>query len=783
MDKKTAHPNLKVEVYAADVTGATRAITTSEVDIPDDGYCWRKYGQNAVKGNPNPRLSFCVVLRGLLFNLDVEYFKCSKTDGSYYKCRSTGCTVKKHVERASHDLNLVIITYKGEHNHDVPASRNNSHANNNNTMAAQTLSMSSQLHMAEPSRMQNNMARLDLYILDYMKKKGFHTAANAFAQEAHVSEEEPAAAIGERPAEVTDDSKWDEMDGNAIENLHLALADGVLSSIEEKKSAKEIWDHLARLYEARSLHNKNFLKRKFYALRMTESTSVTEHVNNLNTLFSQLTSLSCKIDSQERAEILLQSLPDSYDQVIINLTSNVLSDYLVFDDVAATILKEENRRNNREDRQTSSRQVEALVVTRGRSIEPGSSGSHNHGKSKTGKKKKFKCFKYGKPGHFRKDCRGLNTSHPQGNVASTSEDGNPLCCEAAVANESRKRFADVCCKDHELNIIGIGSIIVKMHDSGNTKQDHGNYKRRTCTYERRKGGCKLIPAKREIMGEAKVLVASHSPSHRVAHQNLGHMSEQGIKILVERKLLPGLVKNWFTLMCGRHRFNPWEEQSNLYPSLMIILGDVGSTQSKRSLMCLKFSKVYKARVELDSGKKIKCLRTDNGGEYTGDEFDTFCRQEGIKRQFTTASISQQNGDKLYHFNCRVELKDTDGNVAGKQGWRVRLDERKGVIACGDPLPTSSTSAEMLSYGKTKIQRKIKKRTQQRWNENRHESKAKHTRTLNRKRRRPGWQADYVMESNVAYCLLTEEGEPSTLQEALNNPDASFILEGSYARRN
>ncbi|GJR29382.1 gag-pol polyprotein [Tanacetum coccineum] len=222
---------------------------------------------------------------------------------------------------------------------------------------------------------------------------------------------------------------------------------------------------------------------------------MTAHVNNLNTLFSQLTSLSCIIEPQERAEILLQSLPDSYDQVIINLTSNVLLDYLVFDDVVAAILEEENRRNNREDKQTSSRQVEALVVTRGRSMEPGCSGSHNHGKSKTGKKKKFKCFKCGKPGHFRKDFRGLNTSYPQENVASTSEDGNDLCCEAAVANESRKRFADVwlfntgatfhmtarrewfhqykpifgggsvySCNDHELNIIGIGSIMVKMHD-------------------------------------------------------------------------------------------------------------------------------------------------------------------------------------------------------------------------------------------------------------------------------------------------------------------------------
>nr|GEW95285.1 Gag-Pol polyprotein [Tanacetum cinerariifolium] len=273
--------------------------------------------------------------------------------------------------------------------------------------------------------------------------------------------------------EFTDDSKWDEMDKNAIANLYLALADGILSSIEEKKSAKEIWDHLARLYEARSLYNKKFLKRKLYALRKTESTSMTEHVNNLNTLFSKLTSLSCKIDSQKRAKILLQSLPDSYDQVIINLANNVLSDYLVFNDVAAAILETENRRNNTENMQTSSWRVEALVVTRGRLMESGFCGSHNNGKSKTGKKKNFKCFKCVKPSHFRKDCQGLNTSYPQENIASTSEDGNALCCEAAVANESRKRFTD---------IIGIRSIMVKMHD------------------------------------------------------------EQGMKVLVERKLLPGVTK-------------------------------------------------------------------------------------------------------------------------------------------------------------------------------------------------------------------------------------------------
>ncbi|XP_071696736.1 probable WRKY transcription factor 26 [Rutidosis leptorrhynchoides] len=71
--------------------------TTSDIDILDDGYRWRKYGQKVVKGNPNPR--------------------------SYYKCTFSGCPVRKHVERASHDLRAVITTYEGKHNHDVPAPR------------------------------------------------------------------------------------------------------------------------------------------------------------------------------------------------------------------------------------------------------------------------------------------------------------------------------------------------------------------------------------------------------------------------------------------------------------------------------------------------------------------------------------------------------------------------------------------------------------------------------------------------------------------------------------
>jgi len=39
--------------------------------------------------------------------------------------------VRKHVERAAHDIKAVITTYEGKHNHDVPAARGSASYNMN----------------------------------------------------------------------------------------------------------------------------------------------------------------------------------------------------------------------------------------------------------------------------------------------------------------------------------------------------------------------------------------------------------------------------------------------------------------------------------------------------------------------------------------------------------------------------------------------------------------------------------------------------------------------------
>jgi transposase InsO family protein len=52
---------------------------------------------------------------------------------------------------------------------------------------------------------------------------------------------------------------------------------------------------------------------------------------------------------------------------------------------------------------------------------------------------------------------------------------------------------------------------------------------------------------------------------------------------------------------------------------------------------------FKTLVENQTGKKIKVLRLDNGGEYTSKEFMDFCAGEGIRRELIVPYNPQQNG--------------------------------------------------------------------------------------------------------------------------------------------
>ena len=57
-----------------------------------------------------------------------------------------------------------------------------------------------------------------------------------------------------------------------------------------------------------------------------------------------------------------------------------------------------------------------------------------------------------------------------------------------------------------------------------------------------------------------------------------------------------------------------------------------------------FSKIveFKALVEKEINKKVKALRSDNGGKYVSNEFKFFYAKEGIRQELITPHNLQQN---------------------------------------------------------------------------------------------------------------------------------------------
>ena len=64
---------------------------------------------------------------------------------------------------------------------------------------------------------------------------------------------------------------------------------------------------------------------------------------------------------------------------------------------------------------------------------------------------------------------------------------------------------------------------------------------------------------------------------------------------------------------------------------------------KRKSEVLRRFQEWKAMVERSTGRKVIAVRTDNGGEYTSVEFQSYLRKEGIKHEFTVSRTPEQNG--------------------------------------------------------------------------------------------------------------------------------------------
>ena len=113
---------------------------------------------------------------------------------------------------------------------------------------------------------------------------------------------------------------------------------------------------------------------------------------------------------------------------------------------------------------------------------------------------------------------------------------------------------------------------------------------------------------------------------------------------------------------------------------------------------------WKKMVETQTGRKIRHLRTDNGGEYCSDQFLKLCQDEGIVRHFTVRGTPQQNGVVKCMNRTLLEKVQCILSIVGlgKEFWAeaviyaCHLINRLPSAAIGDRTPLEVWSGKPVS---------------------------------------------------------------------------------------
>nr|AAP53866.2 retrotransposon protein, putative, Ty1-copia subclass [Oryza sativa Japonica Group] len=217
-------------------------------------------------------------------------------------------------------------------------------------------------------------------------------------------------ALQETMPEKIDADKWNEMKAQAAATIRLSLSDSVMYQVMDEKSPKEIWDKLASLHMSKSLTSKLYLKQQLYGLQVQEESDLRKHVDVFNQLVVDLSKLDVKLDDEDKAIILLCSLPLSYEHVVTTLTHG--KDTVKTEEIISSLLARDLRR---------SKKNEATKASQGKSLLVKDKHDHEAGVSKS-KEKGARCYKCHEFGHIRRNCPLLKKR--KGGIASLAARGD-----------------------------------------------------------------------------------------------------------------------------------------------------------------------------------------------------------------------------------------------------------------------------------------------------------------------------------------------------------------------
>ncbi|MCO5576917.1 hypothetical protein L7F22_030738 [Adiantum nelumboides] len=121
--------------------------------------------------------------------------------------------------------------------------------------------------------------------------------------------------------EDMDKDKWNEMDELALSTIIVTLVESAYFNVADEVLAYDAWTKLSGLYKKQSVDSQVYWLKKLVDFKMKEGTPMSNHLNEFNTIYSQLSAQGVKFDEPVRAMFLLITLPKSWDTFCTTLSN------------------------------------------------------------------------------------------------------------------------------------------------------------------------------------------------------------------------------------------------------------------------------------------------------------------------------------------------------------------------------------------------------------------------------------------------------------------------------
>ncbi|GKD45457.1 zinc finger, CCHC-type containing protein [Tanacetum coccineum] len=207
---------------------------------------------------------------------------------------------------------------------------------------------------------------------------------------------------GDNPTveQVRKRAKWDNDDYVCRGLILNGMSDSLFDIYQNVETSKELWDTLEAKYMAEDASSKKFLVSNFTNYKMTDSRPVLKQYNELLGILRRFTQHKMNMDESIQVSCIIDKLPPSWKN--FKHTLKHLKEELTLVELGSHLRIEESLRAQDNDKPKSNNVV-----------------------ADPNKKLKVTCWKYGKPGHLKKDCKASNVgTKANGSGTKGSVDGS-----------------------------------------------------------------------------------------------------------------------------------------------------------------------------------------------------------------------------------------------------------------------------------------------------------------------------------------------------------------------